>query len=292
MTVRYTRRNLEHHHQYCLRTMSGCVTVRKYRRGLIFVIGAIIGLTIALYQKRLTNLTRNNNNNNNNRSHQQGLLNMASITVVIILGEMLVNGTEPSGNLKSRIQAAQNDVTEKLGNSNALIHVIFTGGDTARVNKTEASVMKELWEELYETNNYDTSKRIVFHLEHQSLSTCQNAYYSIPILEQLRQLHWPDQLHIVLVTSDYHVARAQLLFEQVFQTVLSPQNATTIFQIDDAIGASTMDNVLRKKLFQTERYWLQPQNLEKLLYQMPDHPFPLPTTARIRQAHLELDRRE
>jgi uncharacterized SAM-binding protein YcdF (DUF218 family) len=231
---------------------------------------------------------------NNSHQLQQGLTNATFTVVIIVLGEILVNGTKPSENLKSRIHAAQDVLEDVAGNDNDRLHVIFSGGDTARVNKTEASVMKELWEERYEhsgENKYDRSKRMEFHLEHQSLSTCQNAYYSIPILDTIRQKHWPHPLYTVLVTSDYHVARAQLLFEQVFQTELSPQN-DTIFQIDNVMGAPTIDKDVRKQLFQNERLWLQAKNLEKLLYQMKDHPFQLPTTARIQQAIVELHRRE
>lgn len=286
MTVRYTRRNIDHS---SIRTRAGPFAIRKCRLVWIFAIGAFLGMTIALFQRWVTKRPRNS-------AHplQQGLSNATFSTVIIVLGEILVNGTKPSENLKSRIHAAQNVLEEVAGKNKDMIHVIFSGGDTARVNKTEAKVMKELWEERYESrggNKYDGSKRIEFHLEHQSMSTCQNAFYSFPILHKIRQKHWPHPLYTVLVTSDYHVARAQLLFEQVFQTELQPQN-DSIFQIDNVMGAPTIDKDLRKQLFQNERYWLQPKNLEKLLYQMEDHPFQLPTTARIQQAIVELDRRE
>jgi DUF218 domain len=246
-----------------------------------FVLGAIIGLTIATYEQKFTKLSR---------IKQLRQYNATVTTVIIVLGEMLVDGTEPSDNLKNRIHTAQEVANEpriyhdgSISQSNNVIHVIFSGGNTAQVNKTEASVMEELWEDKGATH--------MIHLEDQSLSTCQNAYYSIPILRQIQQRHWPQQLHIVLVTSDYHIARAKLLFEQVFQTVLEPHNDTSI-QIDDVVGAPTMDRELRKKLFLNERRWLQPKNIKTLLYQMDDLPFQLPTTARLQQAVTELDRHE
>jgi uncharacterized SAM-binding protein YcdF (DUF218 family) len=171
-----------------------------------------------------------------------------------------------------------------------VIHVIFSGGDTARVNKTEANVMKEVWDERYEINK-GNPYNVVLHLEHQSLSTCQNAYYSVPILQQIRHKHAPYPLFTVLVTSDFHVARARLLFEQVFRTVL-PQHNETMIVIDSVRGAPTTDPVLRQNLFQNERYWLQPQSLEKLLHQMSEQPFQLPTAQQIQQANEELNRWE
>ena len=53
-----------------------------------------------------------------------------------------------------------------------------------------------------------------------------------------------------------------------------------------------MDKNLRKQLFQNERHWLQPKNLKKLLHQMKDHPFLLPTTSRTQRARMDLDRWE
>ena len=289
---RFTRPNTEGHHRNgTVRAMLSWYSVMKYRPFYTFLLGTVIGLTIAIYQLKFTKLSRSNNHQLQQYNH-----NATFTTVIIVLGEKLVDVTQPSENLKNRIYTAQEVANEpriyhdaSISHSNDLIHVIFSGGDTAQVNKTEASVMKELWEERDVAN-------ILLHLEHQSLSTCQNAYYSIPILQQIHQRHLPQQLHIILVTSDYHVARAKLLFEQVFQTVLLQQknniNDTNIIQIDDVVGAPTMDKELRQQLFLNERRWLQPKKLEKLLLEMDNHPFQLPTKVRIQQAVMELDRHE
>ena len=303
MTVRYTRRNVERHHNVTQRRLC-CSGVKKYRHAFIFVVGTILGLTVAFNRQRYIKLS----SYGIRHPLQPDTSNTTSIAVMIVLGEMLVNGTQASNNLKSRLRAAR-DVLDSFhvntDDGTAIQHVIFSGGDTARVNQTEASVMKQLWEARFEQDNEiirnDQKRNITIHLEHQSLSTCQNAYYSIPILQRIRQTHHGSQpLRVILVTSDYHVARAQLLLEQVFQTVLSlsssppssSQKSDSILQIDKVVGAPTMDKNLRKQLFQNERHWLQPKNLKKLLHQMKDHPFLLPTTSRTQEARMDLDRWE
>jgi uncharacterized SAM-binding protein YcdF (DUF218 family) len=88
------------------------------------------------------------------------------------------------------------------------------------------------------------------------------------------------------VTSDYHVPRAQLLFDQVFLTQEYLKGVEFV-----AHGAPTT-LADRSRLFKNERKWLQPLLLERLLTNMTSHPFILPTAERIQQARDELDRLE
>lgn len=288
MTTRYKRPRFESRPSLC---------GRKYRPVVIFVTGVWIGSIIAtlLHRRTQTKVVSPNRHTN-----QPGPTILTTTTnVMIVLGEMLVNGTEATVNLKNRIRTAWHHLERRRRrNVPSTTHVIFSGGDTARVNKTEALVMKELWEAECESSiarrDSTSQSRTILHLEQQSLSTCQNAYYCIPILQRIRQEEWPNLLHTILVTSDYHVARAQLLFEQVFQTVFQQQNDTPIIivAIDNVVGAPTIDQEQRQRLFQNEKRWIQPNNLKLLLNQMDDHPFQLPTTVQIRKASLALDRRE
>jgi uncharacterized SAM-binding protein YcdF (DUF218 family) len=194
------------------------------------------------------------------------------VTACIVLGEMLVNG-EASKNLEARIQATQNALAEFL-----VSDVIISGGDTAQVNKTEAYVMKQLWDQsIYESKKFRFLRGV--HLEQQSISTCQNALFSIPILKKIKV----DR--IVLVTSDYHIPRAKLIFEQVFSTDAAELLNTQVF----TYAAPTTLNDDRTHLFENERFWLQPDRLKLLLTNMTDHPFDLPSKARIEKARRELD---
>jgi uncharacterized SAM-binding protein YcdF (DUF218 family) len=150
--------------------------------------------------------------------------------------------------------------------------IIFSGGDTARLGNSETAVMKSLWDAI-------GNDSATLYTDDQSLSTCQNAFYSLPIL---RELH---ATHVYVVTSDFHVARAKILFEQVFQTVDPKFSVEFTF-----IAAPTMAN--RSALFENERKWLQPAKLELLLTEMKEHPFLLPDSERIRQAVQELGEME
>ena len=85
---------------------------------------------------------------------------------------------------------------------NALI--VCTGGGTASENEaaTEAGKMAE-W--LIE-NGVDSSRVIV---EDKSLTTAQNAIYTYDILTE----QYPQVRQLAIVSSDYHIATGELLFE-------------------------------------------------------------------------------
>jgi uncharacterized SAM-binding protein YcdF (DUF218 family) len=118
--------------------------------------------------------------------------------VGVVLGEKLLPDGQASANLQARIRKAA-EVAQK----HEIKDFIFSGGDTARLGNTETAVMKSLWDAI-------GNDSVTIYTDDQSLSTCQNAFYSLPML---RELH---AARIYVVTSDFHVARARLLFEQVF----------------------------------------------------------------------------
>jgi uncharacterized SAM-binding protein YcdF (DUF218 family) len=155
--------------------------------------------------------------------------------------------------------------------------VILSGGDTAKTGKTEAAAMKEWWNAMMTA---DSSSNVVLHTEEQSLSTCQNAFYSIPIIIALGS----SKRTIVVVTSDYHAPRAKLLFEQVFATEGAHYKVATY--------SSPTEPSLRKDLFTNERKWLHDDKLELLLTHMEDHPFNHPNPPRVQQAFDELKEAE
>ena len=202
-------------------------------------------------------------------------------TVCVVLGEMLINNGKASPNLRMRVRTAADAVKQYKASD-----IIMSGGDTARVNQTEASVMKQLWENNYDHDGTRDGVDGVFatrlHLEEFSLTTCQNAFYSIPILKRI------GADRIVLVTSDFHAPRAKLLFEQVFRTY-----AADLLDIEliDFVAPTARDKN-RISLFENERYRLQPDPLARSLTNMTDHPFILPTGTRVQQARQELEELE
>jgi hypothetical protein len=190
------------------------------------------------------------------------------LPVVLVLGVQLLppHGTPPPI-LQSRVTGAEQAVVKYDAR-----HVILSGGGP--FNTSEARVMKQLWNE----TSYDGS----FYLEQESMTTCENAYYSLPILKSFRHLVTAGRVKLVLVTSDYHLPRAKILLEQVFAT----QGYTGYSLL--GFPAPTVPTDLRSELFANEREWLQPLRLQRLLTNMTDHPFLFPTQARILQALDEL----
>jgi len=84
--------------------------------------------------------------------------------------------------------------------------LLLCGADVKFVGETEASVMKRL---LLDTGAVEASS---IHLEEESCNTIENAKFAVPIL---RRLCASDA--VVLVTSEFHIPRAALLFEGVFR---------------------------------------------------------------------------
>jgi Uncharacterized conserved protein len=102
-------------------------------------------------------------------------------------------------------------------------YVLCTGGGTASRNETatEAGSMASWLEE-----NGIASDRII--VEDLSVSTAQNAIYSLGILTS----QYPQVNSIAIVTSDYHIPDAALLFEA--QAILICQHDSRIEVISNA----------------------------------------------------------
>ena len=83
-------------------------------------------------------------------------------------------------------------------------YVVCTGGGTAKENQnvTEAGQMGAWLAE----NGLDENRLI---LEDQSLSTLENARFTLDILQE----EYPQVSSVAIVSSDYHIARGSLLFE-------------------------------------------------------------------------------
>ena len=126
-------------------------------------------------------------------------LNDTDALAIVVLGFQL----NPDGTMREeliqRLTVAKR-CAEKY--PNALI--VCTGGGTASGNKdaTEAGRMGE-----WLIENGVAAERVL--VEDQSLTTAQNAVYSLNLLAA----HHPQVKEIAIVSSDYHIATGTLLFE-------------------------------------------------------------------------------
>ena len=127
-----------------------------------------------------------------------GLPNDDSLCIVA-LGFQLAPDGSMREELVERLQVVLRSA-QKYPNA----YIVCTGGGTATLNSaaTEAGEMAK-W--LIE-NGVDETRVIV---ENNSLTTAQNAIYTLDILES----KYPSVTQIAIVSSDYHIATGTLLFE-------------------------------------------------------------------------------
>lgn len=115
---------------------------------------------------------------------------------VVVLGQKLLPDGQPSLVLRNRI-----DLTVQLHTELGGVPIITTGADVAGSGESEASVMRRL---LASTGKVPKS---AIHMDESARNTLENATGALPIVKGL------GVDTIVLVTSDFHVPRAALLFE-------------------------------------------------------------------------------
>lgn len=140
----------------------------------------------------------------------------------IILGAK-VNGTVPSLSLQYRLEAAL-----EYANAYPHVHFILSGGQGPDEDISEAEAMKQ-----YLLNHGISEDRLL--IEDQSTSTYENILYSKRLL--------PDSVTgITIITSDYHLARAQRI-------------ANDLGLETDVVSAKT-PQVVEKKLKSRERFAL------------------------------------
>jgi len=134
----------------------------------------------------------------NMKNPPEGLPKDDSLALVILGGALNADGSMRD-ELLGRLHVGL-DFARKYPNA----YVVCTGGGTAKENKdvTEAGQMAAwLLEHGLEKN------RLI--LEDRSLSTIDNAQYTLDILRE----QYPQIASLAIVSSDYHIARASLLFE-------------------------------------------------------------------------------
>jgi len=103
--------------------------------------------------------------------------------------------------------------------------IIFSGSDTARCGITEATAMEQVYIQMQQQFVHQKqlvipSTKIIRYStiikEERSKNTVENALYCRDIINGLVASRGIRKANIHLVTSDYHMPRAKLLFENIF----------------------------------------------------------------------------
>lgn len=117
---------------------------------------------------------------------------------MVVLGFQLNPDGTMRDELLGRLTVAK-ECAKKYPNA----YIVCTGGPTATEDReaTEAEVMAE-----WLTDNGIAANRVI--IENKSLTTAQNAIYSIDILER----NYPQVNKLAIISSDYHIATGTLLF--------------------------------------------------------------------------------
>ena len=125
-------------------------------------------------------------------------LDQSDALCFVVLGFQL----NPDGSMREELIERLN-VAYKCAEKYPNAFVICTGGGTASENPsaTEAGKMSE-----WLINRGVAAERVI--VEDKSLTTAQNAIYSCQILKD----QYPQVKHLVIVSSDYHIATGTLLF--------------------------------------------------------------------------------
>lgn len=97
----------------------------------------------------------------------------------------------------------------RLTNDIEVSAIIFSGGDAAHINISEAQAMKSF---LDDNCNFNIQQTKIL-IEDESNNTLENALCCLKYLDKQECLH--------LVTNEFHVPRAKLLFEHIVQVVNS-----------------------------------------------------------------------
>lgn len=125
------------------------------------------------------------------------------VDAVIVLGAG-VNGERPSLSLRTRIDAAAAYIYA-LPND---VPVILSGGQGGGEDISEAECMRRELKKF----SFDDARLI---LEDKSTDTCENLVNSCEILREMGLDPNDARLRVAIVTNDFHLYRAQLLWEEI-----------------------------------------------------------------------------
>ena len=160
----------------------------------------------------------------------------ASPSIIVCLGQMLYSNQTLPLSLISRVEKAyeissvsdiiydlslnithseeQQQQHDSVGIQSRELSIIFSGSDTAQCGITEAAAMEHVYKQLVHPKPIPFSTIVVVK-EERSKNTIENALYCRDIIKGLITSSRDSNIHIMLVTSDYHMPRAKLLFEYI-----------------------------------------------------------------------------
>lgn len=200
---------------------------------------------------------------------------------ILILGQSLrLDGSAPGTLVRRAEKAAElyHLYPERRGAA-----IVPSGGDPVGVGVTEASAMRTL---LLRNGVSDAN----IHLEDKALTTIENVLYAIPILRGLKA----DR--VTVVTSDFHMPRASLIVEAIFQNQTYPgEFALTLVHADggcadkDALpGADINDESLVQRLRREVQNVRGKFHVQFFTSKDLDARIPIPSGDRLRHALYEL----
>lgn len=163
-----------------------------------------------------------------------------SPSIIVCLGQMLYSNQTLPSSLISRVEKAyelssvsdiiydlslnrshseeqpQQQHHDSVGIQSRELAIIFSGSDTAQCGITEATAMEHVFKQLIHPKPIPSIiSTIVVVKEERSKNTIENALYCRDIIKGLITSSRDSNIHIMLVTSDYHMPRAKLLFDYI-----------------------------------------------------------------------------
>lgn len=122
------------------------------------------------------------------------------MSILIVLGGPINDDLTPGIWLTSRLEK-----TVEITNLIKPSYIIVSGGDTKKLGKTEAEIMKE----------YLVKKGLSFdkiYCETQSINTIENGEFTYMMLN-----HMNENTKIYVLTSEFHLNRAEIIFKYYFK---------------------------------------------------------------------------
>jgi len=153
------------------------------------------------------------------------------MSILIVLGGPINNDLSPGVWLTSRLEK-----TIEFNNSINPTYIIVTGGDTRKLGKSEADIMKE-----YLVKKGISSNKI--YCERNSINTIENGEFTYEMVNYMN-----ENTQIYVLTSEFHLKRAEMIFKYYFKNfIIKMVGANT------PISKTELNNLKNKEIFLIDR---------------------------------------